>query len=385
MGPTVAAPAGLAAGPAKPRRPLWQRLLLLVGLLVYGLLFGELFLRALQPQALVPRYVTGAPDGIRANMPNMRFRQWTPEVDVKIGYNGAGMRDDREAPPPAKAPGACRVALLGDSYFVGFESDWAPSYASQLERALKARGHDCRVLNFAVSGFGHGEMLIALDSRVKAYQPDLVLVSLHSSDGKDNIRSALFAMSPDGRLFRTGRSFLPGVAISDRLNRFRIYRWVQENSHFYAAVREWAAVKVKALLVGVRSTMALESPANAGDGEEGFGIDPSFGNVELNRALIAALAGRAEAMGARLMLVEIPSSHGRLDYRAVAPDLIGGDLVQEMAFASPLSAFRAASGPDVKLYLERGHRHFTAKGNLLAAAATADAIEAQGLLAPPAR
>jgi len=380
MATTLSAPSGPQATRRKPARPLWQTVLLLVGLAFYALLFGEIFLRLMQPQALVPRYVTGGADGIRANMPNMRFRQWTPEVDVMIGYNEAGMRDDRQAPPLRKAPGECRVALLGDSYFVGFESDWQPSYAMQLEKALKARGRDCRVLNFAVSGFGHAEMLIALKSRVLAYQPDLVLVSMHASDGDDNLRSGLFALSPEGALVRTGRDFLPGVGISDRLNRIWLYRWVQENSHLYSAVRERAAVTVKALLLGLNAAATLEAPANAAPVDAAPDVLAAFGSRPLNQALIDGLGAETRAQGARMLLVEIPTSSRRTEYHQVAGALIGDDKVAQLPFASPLAAFKAASGPDVKLFLERGHRHFTGLGNEIAAEVTADAIQQQGLL-----
>ncbi len=380
MATTLAAPSGPETAPSRPSRPIWQSALLLVGLFLYALVFGEMFLRFLHPQALVPRYVTGAPDGIRANMPNVRFRQWTPEVDVTIAYNEVGMRDDRAAPALAKAPGECRVALLGDSYFVGFESDWPQSYAARLETALKARGVDCRVLNFAVSGFGHGEMLIALQSRVRAYQPDLVLVSLQLSDGTDNIRSGLYALTSEGTLVRAGREFLPGVAISDRLNQFALYRWVQENSHLYSAVREWGAVKVKALMLGLQGAVSLESPANAGTPDRQAAVEALMGSRPLNRALIAELGLEIAAMDAKMLLVEIPSAGKRTEFFPVAADLVGEDLLATYPFVSPLGAFEAASGPEVKLYLERGHRHFTGLGNEIAAEVTADAIMDRAML-----
>ena len=31
-----------------------------------------------------------------------------------------------------------------------------------------------------------------------------------------------------------------GIAISDQLNKLALYRWAQENSHLYSALREWA-------------------------------------------------------------------------------------------------------------------------------------------------
>jgi hypothetical protein len=351
---------------------------------VYALVFGEYFLRLMDPQPLVPRYVTGGPDGVRANMPDTTFRQWTPEVDVRIHYNHAGMRDDRPPPPLAKAPGECRIALLGDSYFVGFESDWAHSFGHQLERALARHGHPCRVLNFAVSGFGHAEMLVALDSRVRRWRPDLVIASVHQTDGLDNLRSSLFRLSPDGRLERNAASYLPGVAISDRLNRSRFYRWLQENSHLYSAGREWLGSTGKQLLAGLRRRQQV---AAEGGGDNAPVTGKTFvGDRQLNRALAQALVAESRAIGAQTLLFDIPGSGGRMRYVSAASDLLGADLLAELPFASPFDRFRAMMGPDVKLYLEHGHRHWTALGNRVTAEVAADAIVARQLLATaPAR
>jgi hypothetical protein len=123
-----------------------------LAIIAYAMVFGEIFLRTFKPEPLVPRYVTGGPDGIRANIPNVSFRQWTPEVDVTVRYNDKGMRDDRPAPPLARQAGECRVALVGDSYFVGFESDYAHSFARQLEGLLsRAAGRcGCSILPYRV-------------------------------------------------------------------------------------------------------------------------------------------------------------------------------------------------------------------------------------------
>ncbi len=356
-------------------RPAWMRALILVGLGIYALVFGEIFLRALAPEAIIPRYVTGGDDGVRANMPGVTFRQWTPEVDVRLTYNEAGMRDDRPAPPLARAPGECRIAILGDSYFVGFESSFADSFAVRLERALESRGRACRTLNFAVSGFGHAEQLRILDSRVLPWKPDVILMSVHGSDGNDNLRAALYRLDEEGRLVPRNAAYLPGVAISDRLHRVGAYLWAQENSHLYSALRNYAGKTGKQLLALLRRREAAATAAE--DGADG----PAFrGNPALNRAIVRQIETEARASGARLMLFEIPRMRGREEVVSTAPDLLGRDLLADIPFASAAGAFRAAAGPDVKLQLERGHHHWTPLGNRLAAEAAADALVRHGLL-----
>ncbi len=382
-------------------------LLISVFCLGYALVFGEFFLRAFAPQPLVPRYVTGGPDGIRANLPDVAFRQWTPEVDVVVRYNDAGMRDDRPAPPIAKRPGECRIAILGDSYFVGFESRFEDSFAAQLERALAAAGTPARVLNFAVSGFGTAEDLVALQRRVPEWHPDLVILSWHASDPVDNIRSGLFRLAADpagnlagDRAMPTGNAFLPGVEISDRLMAFAAYRWLIENSHLYSAVRERAGLFTKALLAQMRGG-AVESGGPdgfaAGLGDAGFGPagydaaallperPAGAGDIRLDRALIAQAAAESRAIGAQFLLFDVPIWHSRTEFLSPAAMFLGP--LPGIAVASPVADFTAAARPDRKLYWEKGHLHWTAAGNALAAAAAARTIAADALLrgcaAPP--
>ena len=360
----------------------------LIGLaaLAYALVFGELFLRVLAPQPLVPRFVTGAPDGIRANIPNVAFRQWTPEVDVTVRYNDAGMRDDRPAPPRAKPPGECRIALLGDSYFVGFESDYPHSFAKRLEDDLRAAGANARVLDFAVSGFGTAEMLATIDSRVRPWAADVVVMSWHASDPNDNVRSQLYRLDGD-RLVATGQPFLPGVEISDRLMRMPGYRWLIENSHLYSAVRERIGTATKTLLAQIRGQQVAVDDANAllpppeplPDPIDIFIPDrpPNFGNAHLDRALVVASHNAAARIGAQFLLFEVPTAGGRTRLTASLPYL--GPL-PGIATASPIDAFRAVASPSVKLYYERGHHHWTDLGNAIAAREAARALLAQGWL-----
>lgn len=367
-----------------PRRTAghWWKLPLGAALaLVYALVFGEIFLRLLLPQALVPRYVTGGADGVRANLPDVTFRQWTPEVDVRIHYNRAGQRDDRPPPGP-KQPGECRIALLGDSYFVGFESSFANQFGTRLEQALAHAGHPCRTLNFAVSGFGDAEMLRILGSRVRQYQPDVLLVSVHQTDGYDNLRANLYRPGPDG-LIATGNSYLPGVAISDRLNHYRIYRWLQENSHIYSALREWAGTTGKKLLATLRTSKSGAAEA-IDSGAPPDGRFPDWvGNRQLNGELLLAIQHAGATMGARTLLFEIPTSSSRSRYVGVLQRLIPQGVLQQIPHASPLDSFRRMASPSTQLYLERGQRHWTALGNRVAAAAAADALIRQQLLPQP--
>src|SRR6185312_10254039 len=90
--------------PAPPRKPLRRRVVVACGLLVYSLAFGEMFVRIVDPQPLMPRYVTAAPWGVRGNIPGAHYWHETGEVRVEYRINSEGMRDDREF-VVEKAPG----------------------------------------------------------------------------------------------------------------------------------------------------------------------------------------------------------------------------------------------------------------------------------------
>jgi hypothetical protein len=100
---------------------------------------------------------------------------------------------------------------------------------------------------------------------------------------------------------------------------------------------------------------------------------------------VAAIDHDARASGARLMLFEIPSSSSRTRYVPVAdkllpPELMSAGALGTLPMASPIGRFQAIAGPDVQLYLEKGHKHWTALGNRVAAEAAADALIEDGLL-----
>ena len=142
-------------------RSISVRLLRILALFVYSLVFAEAFIRVFHPRPLLPRYVTGTPWGIRGNIPHAHYWHQTPEVKVEYRINGEGMRADLEY-SFEKPAGTCRIAVVfGDSFLVGYELDLNDTFTTQLEQRLRARDSMREVLNFSVSGFGTAEMLRA--------------------------------------------------------------------------------------------------------------------------------------------------------------------------------------------------------------------------------
>jgi hypothetical protein len=336
----------------------------------YVILFGEVFLRLFAPQPILPRYVTAAPWGVRMNTPNSVYRQWTPEVDVQIRINGQGLRADHDF-PEAKPPHSCRIALLGDSYFVGFESSLENSFAQRLEDRLRQDGYDAEVLNFAVSGHGTAEMLLTYDGYARKFDPDLVVVQWHRSDFNDNARSGLFQIKEDGKLHPLSPTYLPGTRLQAIFLSSAAYRWVAENSQLYNALRDKTARMVKRLLLAIRGRSGSTDP-------EGESDAPSLltPQVALSTAIIQELRRHVEAAGDRFMMVEIPRRLSRQTFESgILP--LPAALTRDPAFVSSFIVFNAAAGPDTKLFTEKGNFHLTALGNRLLGDLVAKHVEVE--------
>lgn len=347
----------------------------------YALFFGEGFVRVMDPAPVIPRYVTGAPYGVRVGMPNMRFFQTTPETRVEIRTNSRGLRADREYSYD-KPPHTCRVVLLGDSLLVGYEVDIEDSFAQRLERRLQAGGYRCEVVNLAVSGFGTAEMLVTLQEEGLKYHPDLVLFSSHVTDLDDNIRSALFRIDESGRLVRDQRTFLPGIRISDPLSRYALYRWIVENSQLYSAIRERSARIIKAAMVNIRHPQAASKAAKATGMANEAGRSSAAGmSWILNRKLLRDAQRVSESGRAHFCVLELPFSLSRTQIARMMPEYETEE-ARSLHVLSPLAELRAAATPDHKLFFEKGHGHLTPAGNRVVADYVFDELASSGWLDP---
>lgn len=334
-----------------------RRVLAFIGLITYTLLFGEAFVRIADPQVLLPRYVTGTPWGVRGNIPGAHYRHSTPEVDVEFRINNQGMRADRDF-PLTKTPGTCRIALFGDSFFMGYELNLQDTFASRLESRLRADRYNVEILNFSVSGFGTAEMIRAYENFGRHFAPDVVVFQWHSTDLDDNVRSGLFEFR-DGKLESTGKSYLPAIAIQDALMTITAYRLVADNSHLYSFFRERVSNFVQKLLVVkdrlTRNGTAPKAAASATESKN----DPMA--VPYAVTLSAALLRHARQVTGNesrdFFVVDIPDWVTRTSFKSsigVIPELVPG-----LNVILPLAALRDRAGPDTRLYFERGHFHLT--------------------------
>jgi len=345
------------------KRPL-RTILIATALSVYALLLAEVCVRVLDPQPLMPRYVTGTPWGVRGNIPGAHYRHKTREVNVAYRINSQGMRADREFPEHPVA-GLCRVGLIGDSYFVGYEVELEDTVASQLEKALQARGIATEVLNFSVSGFGTAEMLRTYEGQIRKFSPDMVLMQWHASDLDDNVRSGLYVLDGAG-LRRGAQRYLPSVTLQDRLMKWTLYRLVADNSQLYSFVREWSATLVKNMLVAGNAA-ADSAPQPAVESTEA-------GARELLSARLLQESMKTIAKdGAGFLVVDIPEPKDRLLLKS-AWTVLPANEVRDVPVLHAADALKPFLSPDTQLFYERGHFHLTPFASKTLAASIAERI-----------
>ena len=335
-----------------------------VALVIYTLLFAELFVRVFDPQPVMPRYITGTAWGVRGNIPNARYWHHTPEVDVEYRINAQGLRADRVY-PLAKPPGTCRIGIFGDSFLFGVEVDLRDSFAGRLEGRLRQAGIPVEVLNFSVGGFGTAEMLQTYEQFGRHFDLDAVIFSWDISDLGDNVRSDLFRLKA-GALERAHAEYLPGVSVQDRLMQYRLYRLVADHSQLYSFVRERISVLLKnRLTLTHKQSLAL---ADAGDsegasqaGKDDMDEIQHRDVIDLSAAILLRAHDVVTSSGEDFYVMDLPTRQSRTEFASTI-GILPAPVRSRIKIISPLAAMSAAARPGLKLYYERGQGHFTPAG-----------------------
>jgi hypothetical protein len=327
-----------------------KKILRVVFIPAYCLLAMEFFLRIFAPVPMLPRYVCATENGIRGNEPDKSYWHRTPEYKIHIETNSKGVRAAREF-PYAKPEGVNRIVVLGDSFGMGYGVSLADSFTNQAKVYLEEKGYRIEIINLSVSGHGNAEQLILLEAEGLRYNPDLVLLQWHSTDRLDNVRSGLYRLKND-RFERMNSSYLPGVKTREFLFQFRVYQFIAEHSHFYNFFREWAAKKVKSILVAVQ-TLDSDSVPSAEQVEAA---------EDYRQKLTLRIIGQMQAVsgenGASFILLDIPRIRGREYFWSVFPWRDDVDLTID--YYSPILDFEKYAGQ--KLYWEKSHGHLTPLG-----------------------
>ena len=339
------------------KRALTLSLLTLV-FAVYSLAFAEAFVRAVAPQSFVPREITAAPFGVRMNKPGAVYQQRTPETSAIVRINAEGLRAEREY-GLAKPLGVRRIAMFGDSYFLGYEASYDDITSTRLERMAHDALCPVEVLNFSVSGYGTAEMLRMLEAKGVLYHPDVVIFEWHHTDPDDNRRSNLYALTPNG-LEPTGATYVPAIDARTAFEANGLYRLIASRSHLFIAVRERASRYVRRIMAG-----HVFSRDTTGGGS----AEPMAGPLDI--AILDRAGAVAHAAGAKFYVVDVPGVQSRTRFRS-SFRLLPPRVAARANFITPIDAFEAAASNNEMLYWEKGHKHLTPKGNAVIAGVIAD-------------
>jgi hypothetical protein len=348
-----------------------------LAILTLGFVFSETYLRFFHPVALMPRNVISSPYGIRVNKPDHTYWQVSPEYRVRIHTNSKGARSDVEF-PYEKPAGVKRIVVLGDSFGMGFESDFDDTFLAQMARKLEDRSIHCEVVNLCVSGHGTAEELIMLQQEGVKYHPDLVLLAWNETDVEDNVRSALYRVA-DGRLERFQSSYLPGTRANEILSEIPGYTFLAENSQFYYFVRESVAGWMKQSLLDWRSKKPAApaasvarpaTPENHDEKQQGE-------DQQLTWLLLKEIDATCRSVSAKFLILDIPD---QTPDGVFAPSPLAqiGDAGRIFTVADPLPALKQYRGGP--LYWFAYHHHFTPAGSAIVGSVLADKILQDGLL-----
>lgn len=107
------------------------------------------------------------------------YAAYFPSTAISIDTNSRGFRDVEH--PEEKAPGVCRIALLGDSVAFG----WSLNFEQTLSRKLREKlpnPQAVEVLNFAVGGYDTEQEVATLMEEGVRFKPDIVLLAFVLND-----------------------------------------------------------------------------------------------------------------------------------------------------------------------------------------------------------
>jgi hypothetical protein len=244
------------------------------------------------------------------------FRQQLADADgpYEVALNQQGLRG-RELPSAGSpaAAGALRVLFVGDSFLVGQAVRAEQLVSSRVEALLRARGRDAEAYNLSAIDWGTAQELLALRRYGPALAPDAVVLFVYPANDLINNSRGLAErttvsagdpirpyLEPEGGELRV-RYLRPGWA------------WLRRHSRLFATlerrvlaasatpVREDYAARLQQQRAPREDFEIFRRHAEPGDAwREAWG--QSF-------ELLRAFRRECDALGARLLVVVVPSVH----------------------------------------------------------------------------
>jgi hypothetical protein len=321
---------------------------------------------------------------------------------IHIQSDSAGYRDDGQL--DGTRP---RIVVYGDSNILARFAATPATFPAQLEVALGGR---YAVVNAGVDGYGPDQSYLRMQAELERLHPALIVLHLFAdNDYGDLVRNDLFRLQ-DGKLVATDRP--PDDAAFGEMNnlgaRFLTVRAILGVATKLGLVADEPAVmSPERGLAECASEYAIyQQGGHSGWLDDHYDFDlalrPDSDSAKLKLALMRAVLGAAQDFGSQhavpiLFLVE-PSSLDMTTNVAVNHDTLGsypgydrrrlydslvGMLEAQHSHYVGLWDVYAAAGAD-RMYFKVDNNHWSPEGMMMAAQATAKAINAL-LSGPTAR
>ncbi len=200
---------------------------------------AEYGLRAFFPQPLREAYRAADAGGpITRRDPEIG---WTLKPDLAwttgsapwengLTTNAAGFRDSPHS--GAKAPGAYRVVVLGDSFVFG---SGVPQEATLTRRLAAHLGPGFEIVNLGVPGYGTDQELLTLRRWGRALSPDLVLLGFFWNDVMENASDRIYGLPKPRFTLENGRLVLHQPAGFSAPSAFaRLDAFLASTSHLWS-------------------------------------------------------------------------------------------------------------------------------------------------------
>lgn len=294
-----------------------------------------------------------APPGIKA----VTFR--TSEFDIAMHPNGFGFRGAETAIRPAQ------IAVLGDSFTVGWGLGDEDTWPVRLQKLLRQKGRDVDVYNLGKPGTDTLEQVEIARTYVPLLKPSIVILAVVQGDDVAGImeRSTVAAATQTGlvaRLKGAAEAAFPNLLMKT----FRLLRgtqdatakWPQLSAEMIAAhhlkldpemSREALAGNINPFLLAFAGDFPDRNDKAYGDAPEAVAARKSM------REAIRELSRLVRQNGGRLILVSVPAApfvtstatlnHRRMGFRideaslsGEAPDRFLADVCRDVGSACVL-------------------------------------------------
>ncbi len=228
--------------------------------------------------------------------PDLAWATGSAPWESGLTTNAAGFRDGAHV--QAKAPGAYRVVVLGDSFVFG---SGVPQDATLTRRLAAHLGPGFEIVNLGVPGYGTDQELLTLRRWGRALSPDLVLLGFFWNDVMENDSDRIYGLPKPRFTLEAGRLVLhPPSGFSAPSAFARLHATLASTSHLWSLLENGLSSAGRA--VGdvpeerpVSIDLSLRSPPPSREKE-----------FALTFALLGAVREETASLGAPFAVFSVP-------------------------------------------------------------------------------